>query len=654
MPVGLDAHNGPVIFCRVTRPVHAFFEQSTLNGLHMNSLFSRLSLALLGTCLACAAHAATIRNDGIDTSASIEKDIQHFVVNADGTFSMTLDEDVKINEARSIGYWAQYPLSYNQTLEKVEILKAYTQKADGRRVTVQPSQIKDQQEVSSAEAPMFQDTRVKVLIFPEVAVGDHIVLQYKLTRTKPLFPGQFEDLYVPPFHPTKGLEIIYDMPSNIKLYADNVGFSQKVAQLDDQRTRYHWTYVPSNKARQENGSVAYTDYGDHLAVSTFADYASFAKAYDERARDKMAVTPKIQALAKQITTGLNDPRAKALALGNWVRKQIRYVAVYVGPGGVVPHEAEQVLENRYGDCKDHTALLGALLTAAGIDNTPALINARNAYRLPKVPTLGVMNHVINYVPSLNLYLDSTAESIAAGYLPISDLDKPTLLSKSGQIGHTPATQVSKLVASTEFKVDQNGAASIHFQDTLSGWLAEMNRFIARNTKPDDLDRSVQGMLGAYGMKGEGKFAPGQTDAKNGSYTVGIEGRAENMAYLPGPFGIPTITNLMGGLKQIVSGLTSEKERTQPFICLGADATEESRYDFPGHVDVIALPKPLALNNAYIDYQSSFEREGSSVVVKRHFRFHHTSSVCSAEDYQQMRQALDQVIRDLRSQIIVKA
>ena len=93
-----------------------------------------------------------------------------------------------------------------------------------------------------------------------------------------------------------------------------------------------------------------------------------------------------------------------------------------------------MLANRYGDCKDHAALLEALLAAAGIDSTGALINSDNAYRLPRVPTLGVFNHVITYVPSLDLYLDSTAESIAAGYLPSSDLGKPVLLTSERQDG----------------------------------------------------------------------------------------------------------------------------------------------------------------------------------------------------------------------------
>lgn len=170
-----------------------------------------------------------------------------------------------------------------------------------------------------------------------------------------------------------------------------------------------------------------------------------------------------------LTANLDTPRAKALALSDWVRKNIRYVAVYVGAGGVVPHAAQAVLDNRYGDCKDHVVLLEALLKAAAIESSPALINLGNAYVLPKVPTLGLLNHVITYVPSLDLYLDSTATPIAAGYLPIQELGKPVLQTQSGERGHTPYHQQSNVNTTLSFKIDGKGAADFTHASTAQGW-----------------------------------------------------------------------------------------------------------------------------------------------------------------------------------------
>ncbi|TMH54930.1 MAG: transglutaminase domain-containing protein, partial [Betaproteobacteria bacterium] len=185
------------------------------------------------------------------------------------------------------------------------------------------------------------------------------------------------------------------------------------------------------------------------------------------------------ALAQEITNGLTEPRAKAHALGDWVRKNIRYVAVYIGPGGVVPHTSETVMANRYGDCKDHVTLLEAMLASIGIDSTPALINLGNSYRLQNVPTLGVLNHVITYIPSLNLFLDSTAGPVAAGYLPASELDKPVVLTKTGQIKRTPATQKNIAMSTTEFRISAHGAADFNHSISVTGGEAEGVRYLMR-------------------------------------------------------------------------------------------------------------------------------------------------------------------------------
>ena len=106
-----------------------------------------------------------------DRPLQVERESTRFVLNADGSFVATLETVHLINEERAIKAWAQRSMSYNRTLETLEVVQAYTQKPDGRKVQVKADQIKEQQERASADAPMFQDTLLKVVIFPEVAVS---------------------------------------------------------------------------------------------------------------------------------------------------------------------------------------------------------------------------------------------------------------------------------------------------------------------------------------------------------------------------------------------------------------------------------------------------------------------------------------------------
>ena len=139
----------------------------------------------------------------------------------------------------------------------------------------------------------------------------------------------------------------------------------------------------------------------------------------------IAVTPKIQAQADAITAGISDRRQQAQKLYEWVSARIRYVSVQLGRGAIVPHSAEAVLVNGYGDCKDHTVIYAALLKAKEIDSQIVLINLDNAYSLSDVPTLAQLNHAITWLPEFKLYVDTTI-----GVAPFGDLMFRSMASRS--------------------------------------------------------------------------------------------------------------------------------------------------------------------------------------------------------------------------------
>ncbi|MDC8760244.1 DUF3857 domain-containing transglutaminase family protein [Janthinobacterium fluminis] len=610
----------------------------------------RVAAALLCAAACCGAQA---RDTGTDAAVVIERYAQSYVVAADGSYTLTVDDERSIVLERAIGPHGQYYISYNGTLDSVGAIAAYTEKPDGRRLAVGPAQIRDQHEPLSAEAPMFQDIRVKVIVFPDVAVGDRLVLHYVLTRSGALFPGHFEDLSSSQFFLNKAFSLRYDLPEDMPLYADAVGFAPVAIASPPGRRRYQWNYIPGENSRIEADSVSYLDYGKRLAVSTFGGYAAFARAYEAGARGKAAVTPAIAALARQLTASRTDPRSQALALSDWVRKHIRYVAVYIGPGGVVPHAADSVLAQRYGDCKDHAVLLEALLAAAGIDSSGALLNNGNVFRLPDAPTLGIFNHIITYIPSLDLYLDPTAETIAAGYLPKQDLGKPVLLLKSGRLAATPASQAEHSRNRITFQIGKNGNSLFRVTKTSAGAIAEPYRQALRGTGQAERDALVERMLQGVGQRGYGVVDPGRLDGNGDEYQMVFAGVSDNFANLPGQAGIATAFSFWGGVAETVYALAQEKERSQDYICPAVDSEDETRFEFAPEVSILALPAELALRQGQLDYRADYRRAGNTVTVRRSLKFKPAGMVCTAADFQRLRPLVEQMVRDLKSQVIVE-
>jgi tetratricopeptide (TPR) repeat protein len=90
-----------------------------------------------------------------------------------------------------------------------------------------------------------------------------------------------------------------------------------------------------------------------------------------------------------------DPKVRTQAALTLVQDRIRYVALAMGTGGLVPADAETTWSRRYGDCKAKTALLLALLHELGIEAEPVAVNSNGGDGMDgRLPMIGLFDHVL--------------------------------------------------------------------------------------------------------------------------------------------------------------------------------------------------------------------------------------------------------------------
>lgn len=97
----------------------------------------------------------------------------------------------------------------------------------------------------------------------------------------------------------------------------------------------------------------------------------------------------------RIAAASPDPKLRAEAALALVQDRVRYVALMMGVGGLVPADAATTWSRRFGDCKGKTALLLALLAELGIAAEPVLVNVISGDGLDeRLPMASLFNHVI--------------------------------------------------------------------------------------------------------------------------------------------------------------------------------------------------------------------------------------------------------------------
>jgi hypothetical protein len=68
-------------------------------------------------------------------------------------------------------------------MQTVDILEAFTEKADGTRIAVEAANIVTRDGASGLAATYARDLKQRTIIFPDVGVGDTLVMTYKWERS---------------------------------------------------------------------------------------------------------------------------------------------------------------------------------------------------------------------------------------------------------------------------------------------------------------------------------------------------------------------------------------------------------------------------------------------------------------------------------------
>src|ERR1700693_353192 len=389
---------------------------------------------------------------------------------ADGTGSREVTARIRVQSEAATHELGLLRFSYASTFEALTIDYVRVHKPDGT-VVVTPA--KDVQEVDSEvsrQAPMYTDEREKHIAVKALGTGD--VLEYHLVWKvhDAVAPGHFwvMDSFV------RGAicldeQIEVDVPKNLPVKFSSGAIAPVI---NDEGPWRVYTLHSTNLSPAEDDSEGAWEKGAGHAVppviqlSSFQSWEEVGKWFGGLAAPQMQVTPAIQAKAEELTRGKASEREKIDALYEFVSQHFRYIGVSLGQGRYTPHRAEDVLANRYGDCKDKHTLFAALLSAAGIKAYPALISSSMKIDA-SFPTASLFDHVITAIPQGDsfVFLDTTPELAVYGYLLSSLRDKEALV--------VPSSGVARLVRTPKDPPGANGEdfhmeASLDSDGTLEG------------------------------------------------------------------------------------------------------------------------------------------------------------------------------------------
>ncbi len=330
------------------------------------------------------------------------------------------EKQLYLSERASL--YSDRSISYNSFIN-VRNVKATTFIPGEKKYTaVKIKEFKEKEELGGST---FKDDVRKITFrYPGLQYGAISDLYYEEEVTEPRFLSSF---YFGAFRPVEQSEFLIIADKNVhidfkKFNMDKIPYNFTKEEKKG-KIYYRFTAAEIPEFDTENDAPNIRYYVPHVIpiirtytykdkeIPVLRNVADLYHWYYGLLKDVNKTIPEnVKQLTDSITQGKTDPIDITKAIYYWVQQNIKYVAFEEGLGGFVPRAAGEVCEKRYGDCKDNSSLLFAMLRYKGIRAYYTWIGTRSIpYTYEEVPTPISDNHMICTVEidGKYYYLDAT-------------------------------------------------------------------------------------------------------------------------------------------------------------------------------------------------------------------------------------------------------
>lgn len=344
--------------------------------------------------------------------------------------------------------------------EKINYFRAWTVAADEKQYMAQDT---DFAEVGDTSIPIMLSTeKMRVGIPPAIDVGATVVCESeellkpyfreKLWEIQDRAPVVFEALEVdlPPgrahsqaWHEFKAVPAAEVAPNHWRWELKDV----PALDLRDIPSRPEWAALAARMSVQ---------WGDAAIEGTDNEWRAIGQWFSLLEADRPVPTPEITSYVQTLIAGAPDFYARLSRITDAIQKNIRYFVVMRGIGGHQANHAGDIFRNRYGDCKDKTTLLIAMLGVAGIDAYYVPVDDRRGFVDPNDPSM-FGDHMITAIEIPDTVNDPRLMAIVKGgtgkrYLIFDPTDERTpvgnlrsdLQGSYGTLAVGPASQIMEL------------------------------------------------------------------------------------------------------------------------------------------------------------------------------------------------------------------
>ena len=263
----------------------------------------------------------------------------------------------------------------------------------GKRIdALDADEIRVIQKEDDSDSRIYDGERTALVFVKDVRPGDVIDYSWSVDGANPLLGDRYTDSY----------RLSSSVPSrrvrHRLLWNGTRPLQWRGASPVVAGNTYTWEMRDLPALDLEDSVPSWYEAWKSVQVTAFASWSEVALWADAMFRLDARSTAEVRALANTFRNEHKTRTAQITAAIRFVQDDIRYLGIEMGRNSHEPHQPWETLETRWGDCKDKTLLLVALLRELGLQAHPALVNTRLEHRLAaRIPSPFLFDHVIAQV-----------------------------------------------------------------------------------------------------------------------------------------------------------------------------------------------------------------------------------------------------------------
>jgi hypothetical protein len=290
-------------------------------------------------------------------------------------------------------------------MKKLEAYSLVPERNQYKKLTVET--FKKSMEIDNSV--FYDDQYAYGFTFPSVMKGARLITKYSASINSVYMPVMFD---FGSGIPSENMIVTLTCPKTVQISFRLFGKDTSIVQFKKtsrgDKVIYQWKASNSKCYDRDSEAPGLRYFLPHLiiqlagytvnntytpVIGTLKDLYAFN--YSNVSNLQTAPSADIKALTDSITIQAVSGREKVRSIFKWVQKNIKYIAIEDGDNGFVPREASLVLKRRYGDCKDKTSILVAMIRSQGLKASFAWIGSRHLpYKYSEFASLVDDDHMI--------------------------------------------------------------------------------------------------------------------------------------------------------------------------------------------------------------------------------------------------------------------